>query len=321
MKDFLCCEDQIKLLRSRGLIVENEEFALEILKTENYYNVINGYKDLFVCSNENSEECYKSGVTFEEIYSLYEFDRQIRSVFFQYILKVENMLRSLIAYEFSKVYGNDNYLKFSNFDTLTNDLSISSEMRKKQAKFIHELLTGVQSDIASSIDKRQYVNHYVIQYGFVPLWVLVNTISLGTLSKFYSLMKQKERIKVATYWNIKENELNQYIKTLAYFRNLCAHDERIYNADTGKIRAIPDTIYHEKLDIAKSNNQYICGKRDLYSLIIVLKILLKPADFSSLYNKIEGRMHSINSKILSINVFDVYNKMGFPEKWFKIIKS
>ena len=30
-------------------------------------------------------------------------------------------------------------------------------------------------------------------YGYLPLWVLNNILTLGTISKFYSLMKQNER--------------------------------------------------------------------------------------------------------------------------------
>lgn len=320
MKEFLHCEDQIKLLKSRGLVIENEELVRQILKTENYYNVINGYKDLFISKNISGDEQYKENVRFEEIYALYEFDRQMRNILLQYILKVENSLRSLISYEFSREYGNDNYLKFSNFNTLSEDLTILPKTKERQVKFIHELLTGVQSDVSSSISKKEYINHYVMKYGFVPLWVLVNAISLGRLSKFYTLMKQKERIAVATHWNIKESELNQYIKTLAHFRNLCAHDERIYNVDTGKMKSIPDTVYHANLDIQKVKDRYVCGKNDLYSLIVVLKVLLNAEDFSNLHNKMEGTIQSVNSKIKSIDVFDVYRQMGLPNNWQEIIK-
>lgn len=244
LKDFLTFDEQIELLKTRGLIIENEEEVKKILKTENYYNVINGYKDLFI-DKESETEKFIEGVTFEEIYSLFCIDRQIRNILFQNILKVENTLKSLIAYEFSKEYGKDNYLKFNNFDTLREDLSVPHKVKEKRAKFIHSLIAKIQSDIAASIYKKDYINHYVIQYGFVPMWVLVNAINLGRLSDFYSLMKQNERIKVSSHWNIREDELSQYIKTLAYFRNLCAHDERIYDARTGRNRNIPDTFIHE----------------------------------------------------------------------------
>ena len=172
MKEFLSCEEQIKLLKNRGLIIEDEETALSILKIENYYNVINGYKELFV-EKVDGKEKFIDGVTFEEIYSLYSFDKQIRDVLFQNILKVENHLRSLISYEFSKEYGNDNYLKFSNFDTLSGDLTVPEYKLEERAKFIHELLAGVQQDIASSIIKSIDIHQIYREMGFPNNWYII----------------------------------------------------------------------------------------------------------------------------------------------------
>jgi abortive infection bacteriophage resistance protein len=52
MKPFKTHRQQIKILRDRGLIV-NSPKALRILERENYYNVINGYKDPFLEHDQN----------------------------------------------------------------------------------------------------------------------------------------------------------------------------------------------------------------------------------------------------------------------------
>lgn len=109
MKDFKTKEEQINILKTRGMSFDDEENAKKILLNNNYYNIINGYKDLFLDSTNRLS--YKPGTKFEEIYALYEFDRQLRNIFLEYILKIENSMRSLIAYYFSQSYGNDNYLK------------------------------------------------------------------------------------------------------------------------------------------------------------------------------------------------------------------
>ena len=158
------------------------------------------------------------------------------------------------------------------------------------------MLANLQSDIAKAITKRAYINHYILNYGFIPLWVLVNTLTLGRLSQFYSLMNQSVRIEVSKNWNIKEEDLNQYIKTLAYYRNLCAHDERLYNSKNNQ--DIPDTKYHE-----------------------ILKILLPPDDFNILCNKINGRMESLKKRIIHINYDEILRKMGFPKNWVTIKKA
>ena len=144
-------------------------------------------------------------------------------------------------------------------------------------------------------------------------------MTLGRLSQFYTLMHQSVRIKVAQHWNVKEEALNQYIKTLAYFRNLCAHDERIYNSRCNQ--DIPDTEFHKKLSIPIINSRYTYGKNDLFSLIIVLKILLPETDFNEMCNKIYGRMKSLSLKITHINYQNIFDIMGFFPNWFDIKKA
>lgn len=319
IKDFKTIDEQINILKNRGMIFENDEFAKEKLLESNYYNIINGYKKLFVHIDEEGIEKFKENAKFEELYYLFEFDRSIRNVYLENILKIENKLKTLVAYYFSEEYGHDNYLKLDNFDTLKDyckdELSI-----EKRIKSIQYLISSIQKEIADSI-KKDYINHYIMKYGYVPLWVLVNAVSLGTLAKFYEYMKQPLRVKIAKHLGIKESELCIYIKLLAFWRNLCAHDERLYDSKSYKRITLPDNEYHKLLEIEKSGNQYIKGKNDLFALTIVLKILLSESDFIQFYNKVNGRIYSIASKLESISIEEVKQLMGFPNGWGKIRKS
>ena len=177
MKEFKTIEEQIDLLKSRNIIFEDEENAKKILLHNNYYNIINGYKDLFL-DDDNSLN-YKQGTKFEEIYFLYEFDRQLRNIFLEYILKIENSLRSLIAYYFSKSHGNDNYLKLDNFETF-NNICANKDTKQRQIKFIQNLIGNINKNIAQNIENK-YINHYMTKYGFAPLWVVVNILSFGDI--------------------------------------------------------------------------------------------------------------------------------------------
>lgn len=313
MKEFKTYQEQIELLKASGLKIDDEQFALQKLKEDNYYSIINGYKDLFLDSSDKNK--YQSGATFVEIYALFEFDRNIKSILLKNILAVENILRTLIAYNFSNKYGNDNYLKIDNFETLKTS-GCSKKTYQERIEQIQKLICNMQMDISNNIKKKPYINHYVLNYGFVPLWVLVNAISLGRLSQFYSLMDQSVRVKVSMHWNVIENDLNQFIKNLSYFRNLCAHDERLYNAVNNQ--NIPDTKYHVSLNLNKSSNNFIQGKNDLFSLVITLKMLLPEEKFITLCNQLRGRMISLTNKISTIDVNLVFDCMGFPKNWFDI---
>lgn len=90
-KQFRTIDEQIQLLKSRNIYVKNDNIAREILLNNNYYYLINGYKELFLKRNRKSEVFLK-GTTIEEIYNLYEFDRKIRILFLEYILLIERKI-------------------------------------------------------------------------------------------------------------------------------------------------------------------------------------------------------------------------------------
>lgn len=111
---------QIGILKSRGVIIRNKRWAKQVIRSVNYYNLINGYKQPFLQQNVSGEK-YIAGTTLEEIYALYEFDRKLRIVTLEYILEIEKQVKALVAYCFSKIHGHKNYLKIENFDTIGAD--------------------------------------------------------------------------------------------------------------------------------------------------------------------------------------------------------
>lgn len=113
---------QLNILRSGGMIIGKDSQVsrvMHILERENYYNIINGYKELFLASKATAatDKMYKSGTTFDEVYALYNFDRELRNIYLKFLLKIENTFKTVIAHGFSAKYGHDNYLKLENFDT------------------------------------------------------------------------------------------------------------------------------------------------------------------------------------------------------------
>ncbi len=305
MKSFKNLDEQIQILKNKGVTILDEESAKNKLLIGNFYNIINGYKTPFLA--QSNPEKYIEGCTFEEIYELYNFDRNLRSIIFPAILNIENKLRSLIVYYFSERYGESNYLTLDNFDLLP---LANPKIQLERRRYVLELIASFNSSLSKAVGQKEYITHYISKYGFVPLWVLVNDLTLGQLSKFYYLMKQPEKIKVSKYWiNLKYTELESFMKTLSFFRNLCAHDDRIYNARS--VYPIPDTAIHRSLNILQNaNNNYQYGKIDFLSLLIVLKLLLSLEEFKPIINKIQGRVISLQQKITSIPIEKITSVMG-----------
>ena len=311
-KEFKTHAEQIGILKSKNLIIFDCANTRRILERGNYYNIINAYNDLFLDS-ASPEEKYVSGVKFEEIVALFKFDKKLKKIFLERLLKMENAIKSVLAYEFSNKYGKDNYLLFSNFDSL-RQTSTTKKTINKRLEQIHNLISDVQKTIAYSCDKKKYINHYLVKYGFVPLWVLVNAVTFGTVSKFYGLMKQAEKIEVAKKFGVPYADLDNYIKIMSFYRNICAHDERLYD-ERETITSIPDTKYHLILKINKKSNRYIYGKNDLFSLYITLKVLMSNSEFSELKNEIYEIVKDLKTKLTTIPVANVLEKMGFPKNW------
>ena len=91
-KQFKNLDEQVEILKNKGMVVKDERYAKRVLLRENYF-FLNGYRHLFLKSEK--EKSFKEGTTFEEMYSLFLFDRSFRNVIFKYLLVIENNLKSI----------------------------------------------------------------------------------------------------------------------------------------------------------------------------------------------------------------------------------
>lgn len=305
-KVFKTVHEQIKLLKSRQLKIENVNSALKILENNNYYYLINGYKNLFIDFSSNTEK-YIDGTTIEEIYDLYEFDRKIRIIFLEYILLIERKIDTYIAYEFSKEHGYKDYLIPDNFD-----------YNKKNKKIVDKLLKDINLEILHQYkNSNKMIKHYIDTYNYIPLWVLIRILSFGKVSKFYSIMKQKEKNKISKKFNIKSEILKIYLTNLGEIRNICAHDEKLY--DVSLRFKISSNSYHSMLKIEKVKGNYKNGVQDLFSIVLILKIMLEKEQFNKFYKSLIKNIQELKKKINNIEFIKVLDKMGFPKNYKKLL--
>lgn len=299
-KIFQNTRTQIGILKSRGVIIKNKRFAKQKLSCTNYYNLINGYKDPFL-QTDFSYESYLPGTTFEEIYALYEFDRQLRLITLEYILEIEKQIKSHIAYCFSQKYGHKDYLKIENFD---------NQGIRKYSK-VCNLLSNLYNKITLNLEKDLSIIHYVDGKNYIPLWILVNSVSMGDISKFYLNIKQSEREAVARRikWGLRENQLANILFFLSTIRNRCAHDERLYSYLS--YTSLCNNKYFQYFHITTKRNNY-------FSVMIALKIILSDKRFIDYYNQIENLFSKTASQIKTIHINKIRKIMGFPNNWNKI---
>ena len=135
LKQFKTIDEQIEILKDKGLIINDVEKTKEILLRKNYF-FINGYRHVFFKSSKDKE--FINGTTFEELYALFMFDRNIRNIMFKYLLIVENNLKSIFSYHLSSKYGykEKDYLKISNFTTEISKVRQVSDVINKMKRQI-----------------------------------------------------------------------------------------------------------------------------------------------------------------------------------------
>ena len=258
-KTFFTYDEQIeKLEKEKQLVISDPEFAKITLQKLSYFSLIGGYKDLFKHKPSGN---YLHGVTFEEITALYYFDEELRTLFLKYILHVERQLKSMLSYYFCKKYGEQQtaYLTAGNYN-----------YTRKNSSKINRLITTLSKTIALP-SNYSYITHHARVYGNVPLWVATNALTFGQISKMYQYSTSDIRTKVSlNFANMSEVQLHQLIRILASCRNVCAHNERLYSFQVNE--AIPDMVLHSKLQLPQKNGQYTIGKKDLFAVVIALRL-------------------------------------------------
>ena len=305
MKVFKTIQEQISILESKGLIIDDYLFTEDILIRENYF-FISGYRHLFLKSPKDRN--FINGTTFRELYALFNFDRQVRNIVFKNLLIIENNLKSIISYQLSKKYGfrEKDYLRPENFTKVPDKQRQLSDTLKKMKRQIR--VNGAQHSATS---------HYLKNYGYIPLWVVVKVLSFGIVGELYTVMKREDQEEIANIYDLSINNLLTYLPILSNYRNLCAHEDILYDHRTQKI--IGDTRYHDGLDIPTTDGEYIYGKDDLFALIIILKQLLRPEEFRLLINELSYEIDILCGKLKVINIGKVLDTMGFPRNFREIL--
>ena len=300
-KTFKSLDEQIEILRGKGLVISDEDFAKEILLRENYF-FLTGYRFLFMRST--TDRRFQPGTTFEELYSMFVFDRQIRNILFKNILVVENNLKSILSYVVSKNHGfkEKNYLNPNNF--------VHDSSRNRQ---INDLIHKMKRQININGKQHSATSHYLSNYGFIPLWIVVKVLSFGIVGELFTILQYDDKKEIAAYFQIDIESLEEYLPILANYRNLCAHEDICYLNKSQTY--INNTLYHNLLNIPKINGEYIYGKNDLFALIIILKRILDEPDFNLLLNELEYEISILSGKLKAISINKVLDEMGFPANY------
>lgn len=288
-KKALTIPEQIALLESRGMVIEDKAKAAHYLTNISYYR-LSAYWYTFL---ENPKENHKfiKGATFQKTIDTYVFDRKLRLLIFDEIERIEIALRTQIIYHFCHEHGKNWYEEKHLF---------------RQPEYCFKFLVIVQDEMKRT--NEVFIRHYNHKYSdpiFPPAWMALELVSIGQLSTLYKNLRMGNAKKqVAAHFNIHENVLTSWLETLSYIRNACAHHSRLWNRKIPKSPMLPETTKDTWLknlpEPEYRNRMYVV----LATITYLLKSIVPDSNFKT-------KLASLITEYPDIPI--AY--MGFPKEW------
>jgi len=277
-------EQQIEKLRLRGCQVTDVSFCTKVLSQVNYYRL-----SAYFLPFKKPDENYLPGTNFNDIYRIYEFDRELRNLLFAAIEEVEIYLRAQFAYFHSHKYGVIGYLNPANYNN-----------RHRHDKFQKLIETEIQNN-----KKVLFVQHHLANYGGqFPFWVITELFTFGMLSYFYNdmLITDQKHLARELFKTVPKN-LISWLRCCTDLRNICAHYGRLYFRI---FTAIPANLP----DLEKN------AERRLFGVILALKELYPNVNKwnDEIYEKLKNIM-AFYSSVINLD------HIGFPADWETKLKK
>ncbi|MGQ4598758.1 Abi family protein [Nocardia sp. R6R-6] len=264
-KPFKSLADQVSLLRQRGLIVDNEAAAMQVLSKIGYYR-LSGYWYIYrvqvqipgapgEAPRTAIGDEFVPGTTFDRVLELYEFDRRLRLHVLDAIERIEVALRVQLGYTlgaghpFAHLDPASLDRTFTAFDDQNPVVSKAHWLTSGHAQW----LTNVRRNEDRS--KEDFVKHFKAKYGMpLPVWVVTELLTFGSLSTLLAGLKPAHKNLIAASFGIFDENcdgdgaaLTKWIMNLTYLRNTCAHHVRLWNKNmieqVSRLEGTPDLAH------------------------------------------------------------------------------
>ncbi len=278
-------EEQVQILKDRNMIVNDESFAVNVLRRVNYYR-LSGYMLSFKVG-----DVFKDGTTFEQVFGVYEFDQKLRNLMSGLLERIEIAARTSIAYHLAHTYGALCYEDSSLFQQPKRHPTFLSSLNK----FIDDARRGHEL----------FVEHHDAKYaGRLPIWSIVELMSFGTLSLLYANLKPSDRKRISVgYFGVPQFYLRSWLRALSHVRNVCAHHSRIYNK---RLTITPELFPDDKERLRNSR---------IFAAIFVLGMLCPDnSDWSSFETSLEALIDEY------VDVIEL-ERIGFPPDWRNLLRD
>lgn len=227
-KPHLSYQQQLDLMKSRGVSCADDEAAIRALSANGYYNV-SGYVYPFRLPNPEGGRFdeVRPGTSFEDIVKLIRFDRRLRASLLTGIQLVEVGVRAKIAYVLGArdPFGHLHRESLDNAATRKTRLVSGCEMTAFDAWV--EKYEALQENAKTE----PYFIHNCDKYDLpLPVWIACEFFDFGAVTRLYSLLLHEDRQTIAAAAGLRqERTLQSWLAALNDVRNICAHNGRLWN--------------------------------------------------------------------------------------------
>lgn len=300
----LTYKEQIKLLKSRGLIFDDEQKAELQLSNVSYFR-LSAYMLPFK-KNVHSEivDEFRFGTNWKSVYDLYVFDRKLRLLVFDAIEKIEVAIRCQLVYVLSHKYGshwqdNPTILKAPYVITLNDGGSKTVDVYTDIQNHISEQLISQQAEL--------FIRHYRETYDEPqnpPSWMIVEIMYFNQLSRICSNLRERaDKVAIAKHFSLPPDEFISWLHTINYVRNICAHHARLWNRE---IKIVPAVLRFSRDKVWISNPAQAKRSKIYYTLCMINYLLQSVNPNSSFSERLKQLISEYSPKI---------SAMGFSENW------
>ena len=284
LKAPLDIKEQLAELDRHHIKVDDPSRAYEILTRVGYYR-LSGYWLKYKYT--------KAETTLSQVFSLYSFDEELRTLLRRYLEITEMFYKNLIGTQFAllkcKEPPHDQHYDESNYYDRMG-IRATLEKSEKESRYYRE------SDI---------VKHHKAKYaGRMPLWVLMELMTFSNMSMFYKALYISDKEKIADQIGVSHKTLENHLHALSVLRNRCAHGARLYGTKITPPVRFTKSFLRSHPEI--SNNSIFA-----YTLVLI-KRLPTDADRISFRDQLIGLVEKYETYI-------ELSDLGFPENYKKVL--
>lgn len=289
-------EEQIRLLRSRGMEINNEEKAKEVLSDIGYYRL--GFywfpMEVDYPNKHNRNHLFKDTANFDDAVRLYYFDFKLRNILLKYLSRIEISFKTSLIYFVSNRY--DSYPTWFVNPIIVNKSFVQSfDVEVYNSKF--------KNNKVIARHHKKYINDK-----YAPAWKTLEFMTLGGVISLYTSLNNNDLKRIiASIYNINRVEVfENYIILIRDIRNVCAHGNILYDfAPIRSIRKGPALM----TDVV--NNQNLRGA---YKII---EYMIKQISVNR-YNDLRNEIRSLLEKYSDFEGVEniIKNISGLTEKDF-----